>query len=222
MENHSCDFSSLLSFSPPRWGSPVQLAVIFDNIWYAGLHFFLCINFSASDLAFHSYFGRRWITSFQSSSCWLKHTVLNLLSTKPLQLSLARLLPSKSIGFCVAQWNSWGMSKHIYNSHYKWNHCKVNTHKCTQIHTHTHNAPCQNKGIWLWVEYKIRLRTVLASLLFSSFLFGLLKSLADLDTEVLKPKESLKSCFIQSSKKLEVWKSFSHACVRTCFAVVPA
>lgn len=137
MENHSF-FSSLRSFFPPCWGSSVQLTVIFDSIWYAGLHFFLCINFSASDIAFPGYFGRRWITSFQSSSCWLKHTVLNLLSTKPLLLSLARFLPSKSIGFCIAQWNSWGMSKHIYNSHYKWNHCKVNTHKVyTSIHIHT-------------------------------------------------------------------------------------
>lgn len=195
--------------------------MIFDGIWYAGLHFFLCRNFSASDLAFHGYFEKRWITSFQSSSCWLKHTVLNLFRTKPLLLSLARLLPSKSIGFCIAQWNSWGMSMHIYNSHYKWNHCKVNTHKCTQIHTHTHNALCQNKGSWLWVEFKIRFRTVFALLILSSCLFGLLESLADLDAEVLTPQESLNSCFIRSSKKLEVWKSFSHSYVRNCSVVVP-
>lgn len=116
-------------------------------------------------------FGRRWIAPSQRCSCWPKHIPLNLLSIKPLLLFLASLFPSNQ-WYLSCTVKPWGMNKHICNPHHQWNHHKVNTHKCTQTHTGTHTASCQNKGSWSWVAYKIRLKTVLASLILASCLLG--------------------------------------------------
>lgn len=117
---------------------------------------------------------RRWIAPSQRCSCWPKHIPLNLLSTKPLLLFLASLFPSKSIIFDLYSETKRNEQAHLQSlppvkpPQGKHTQMYTNAHR----HTHTHTDSCQNKGSWSWAEYKIRLKTVLASLIPASCLLG--------------------------------------------------